>query len=179
MHLRWSSATNRKTVLVFLGRIPDHWDSLGCYVHSASPRGDDRATPHPREEKKDRRVQAGTTGWGDPWSPSCQPQQAGRRGAAGPGCPHKGSGRTDVTLHPGHSEDHLPSSSTFFPVGSLERERVETSLRMQDLTGSKAQAQGRARPKTRTTGPSSREAPPGSQLPRGSGSPEASALARR
>lgn len=26
-----------------------------------------------------------------------------------------------------------PSRSTFFPEGSLERERVDTSLRMQDL----------------------------------------------
>ena len=39
---------------------------------------------------------------------------------------------------------HLPSSSTFFPAGSLERERVETSLRMQDLAGSKAHAQAGA-----------------------------------
>ena len=39
---------------------------------------------------------------------------------------------------------HLPSSSTFFPAGSLERERVETSLRMQDLAGNKAHAQAGA-----------------------------------
>ena len=36
---------------------------------------------------------------------------------------------------------HLPSSSTFFPAGSLERERVETSLRMQDLVESKQHTQ--------------------------------------
>lgn len=40
---------------------------------------------------------------------------------------------------------HLPSSSTFFPAGSLDRERVETSLRMQDLTGSKAHAEAGGR----------------------------------
>lgn len=47
-------------------------------------------------------------------------------------------------MGPGRAErggGHLPSSSTFFPAGSLERERVETSLRMQDLTGSKAHAE--------------------------------------
>lgn len=62
---------------------------------------------------------------------------------------------------------HLPSSSTFFPAGSLERERVETSLRMQDLAGNKAHAQagaprrraapastpGQGRPRTRRPGP--------------------------
>lgn len=46
------------------------------------------------------------------------------------GLEHKASGRTD-----GRTDS--PSSSTFFPAGSLERERVETSLRMQDLRGAK------------------------------------------
>lgn len=62
---------------------------------------------------------------------------------------------------------HLPSSSTFFPAGSLERERVETSLRMQDLAGTRrtlrpgpraggaapASTPGRGRPRTRRPGP--------------------------
>lgn len=156
MHLRWSSLQEpscyqcsfRKTVPIFLGRIPDHWDSLGCYFHSVSPSGDDRATPHPRVEKRPEGPGRKDRG---PLVPqlSAASREAGRSPAD---CPHKGSGRADVTVHPSHSRDHLPSSSTFFPVGSLERERVETSLRMQDLTGSKAQAE---------TGPDRGLEPPG------------------
>lgn len=98
------------------------------------------------------RVPAGL-GAGVPVSllPSCQ-RQVGRWGGARPGCPHKASqsaagrpGPRPGGRRAGRSRwGHLPSSSTFFPAGSLERERVETSLRMQDLAGNKAHAQAGA-----------------------------------
>lgn len=75
----------------------------------------------------------GGGGAGGPQLPSCQPQggSPGTKRASGPGGPRAGWGAAE------RGRGHLPSSSTFFPAGSLERERVETSLRMQDLTGSK------------------------------------------
>ena len=86
-----------------------------------------------------------------PFSPSCQ-RQVLPPGGVGPGSAVRtkqaisladwtpagwgpgGTGRSEAGVH-------LPSSSTFFPAGSLDRERVETSLRMQDLAGSKAHAE--------------------------------------
>ena len=120
------------------------------------PRGDCQGHPHthPEEEK-------GSGAGGSPqvlgqgsqflFSPSCQ-RQVGRRGGARPGCLHKASRsaagrpgpRPGRTPRRAEQVGHLPSSSTFFPAGSLERERVETSLRMQDLAGDKAHAQAGA-----------------------------------
>lgn len=86
-----------------------------------------------------RRVPAGP-GAGVPrssQSPEGPPlsEPAGRRGAAGPADRTKDSEPAGRGGAPRDPRGHSPSSSTFFPAGSLERERVETSLRMQDLTG--------------------------------------------
>lgn len=64
-------------------------------------------------------------------APPCAPKPAGR-----------GWGHTEEEEEEDFEEDEdddeeggaaSPSSRTFFPEGSLERERVDTSLRMQDL----------------------------------------------
>lgn len=138
--------------------------------------------PHIPGRIKDRRVRAGRTE--DPLSPqlSAASWEAGRSGARLSAQRQWANGCDPA---PGHSGDHLPSSSTFFPVGSLERERVETSLRMQDLTGSKAQAEagpdrgreprgpapGRPRPAPSSRGaPGSQRRPPWrGDNPRGTG----------
>lgn len=153
-HLHWSSckeppATNfcyeRKTVPFFYANPKPlesfRWATAFCPSHgrlSGPP-------PHPGEEGLwGGRVPIGTgAGVPVPFLPqlSATGPAAGRGQArlsaqserAGGPWPGPGWG-------PGGAErgrGHLPSSSTFFPAGSLERERVETSLRMQDLAGSK------------------------------------------
>lgn len=126
-------------------------------------------------------------------------RRGGRGGTAGPAGPGRGSaplspavsakpgggagpdrrsaqsqrarGQATAAWGPGGA-GHLPSSSTFFPAGSLERERVETSLRMQDLTGSKTHAETGPGP-----GVGGREGcglgAPGRALPRTGGQPGA------
>lgn len=120
------------------------------------PGEDVKSSPHPREEKGlwGGRVPAGPCrSWGrDPGSPSLPAVSDRSEGGAGPGPsvrtkqagePAGGPGPRPEWRPGGAGRDrgHLPNSSTFFPAGSLERERVETSLRMQDLTGSKAHAE--------------------------------------
>lgn len=116
---------------------------MGYYILSL-PGEAVRAPLHPVEEKglwEGASLQVLRQRSRFPFSPSCQPQ-VGRRGGARARSPHKAVGRiwTPTWVGPGRTDrdmGHLPSSSTFFPEGNLERDRVETSLRMQDLTGSK------------------------------------------
>lgn len=134
----------RKTVLIFeVNPKPrDLSDGLSHCPSQGRLSGPPPHTPRRGEGFWGGRVPAGP-GAGVPVS--LLPQlsatgRAARRGGARPGCPHKASRsaaggpgpRPGRTPRRAEQVGHLPSSSTFFPAGSLERERVETSLRMQD-----------------------------------------------